>query len=331
MKKSVFLSFFLILYFLATPLSGYAEEFEIKHADNLEADKQQISIKGNILIKYKDALIEAPEGKVETDEDGKPTTAIFTGRAKIKLKDRKIEADKIKIVLTDQSIKAEGNVISELKDKKSNPITIASDSQDLYWNGEDANANGNIRTTYGDTIISSDTAKVVYKNKKPYQAFFTGEKRKANLEQPNNLISAKQFIFDINTQDIKAESDVKGIIWPHKEKTKEEQQPINITSDELFINQADSTITAKSAPPRLINLSYEGTIGRSNEGVLLREKSTGKPKKLIFKGNADVKQEDKQLTSEEIVFNIEEKKLFSNTKDNTRPKTTFFKKAVSKQ
>lgn len=307
-------------------LSIKAEEFEIKHADSLEADKGSINVMGNILIKYKDATIEAPEGFLETNEEGKPYQATFTGRAKIKLKDRKIEGDKITVNITDQVVRAYGNTLSELRDKKNIPITIASEFQELFWNGEDANANGNLRATYMDTVISSDEAKIIYKNKKPFQAIFTGNKQEANLEQPNNITSAQRFIFDINTQNLEAQKDVKSIIWPDNKKSKEEQPPVHLTANELFIDQASSTITAKANEEKQVMLNYETTIGESNEGILYRDKATGKPQQIVFKGQAKVSQEDKNLASEEIVFNVETKKLTSNTIDNKRPKTTFFKK-----
>ena len=49
----------LLILFPLTILTGNAaqEEFEIKHADSLEASKAQINVQGNILIKYKDAII----------------------------------------------------------------------------------------------------------------------------------------------------------------------------------------------------------------------------------------------------------------------------------
>ena len=59
-----------------------SEFFKYKRSKS-EAEKQQILIKGNILIKYKDALIEAPEGQVENDENGKPVTELMRRKVKI--------------------------------------------------------------------------------------------------------------------------------------------------------------------------------------------------------------------------------------------------------
>ncbi len=319
--------FFLLLLLNSLLIPVKAEQFEIKHADNLEADKEKITINGNILIKYKDASIEAPNGIVETNSEGKPDKATFTGRVKISLKDRKLEADTVDVILSEEVMRANGNVISELKDKKGIPITIASDFQELYWSGQDANANGNLRTTYMDTVISSDSAVIIYKDKKPYQAIFNGKERRANLEDPNSITSAKQFVFEISSQNLKAVGNVKSVIWPEKDKSRDQQKPMYLDADELYVDQITNTITANGSIDNQIMLDYETTKGESNEGVLLRDKNTGKPKKLIFKGNANVAQEDKKLSSEEIVLNIETKKLISNTKDNKRPKTTFFKKS----
>ena len=325
MKK--YFLFSLILLFPLTVLASEtaSEEFEIKHADSLETDEAQINIQGNISIKYKDAIIEAPDGKIKTDSEGKPDKALFYNRAKIKLKDRNIEADKITVSIHDQTIYAEGNTTSELKDKNNNSITIASDYQELHWNGENASAKGNIKTVYQDTKVTSDEAKIIYKNKKPYQAIFTGNTKPAYLEQQNHETYAKEFIFDINTDDIYAKREVKSIIWPYKAKPKNEQNPISLNADELFIDHSSGEVTAKSETNR-VKITYEDTKGDSNEALLLRDDQNEKPEKIIFKGNAKVSQADKELSSEEVVFNFNDKKLTSNTITNVRPKTLIFKK-----
>ena len=303
-----------------------AEDFQIKHADSLEADKEQIFIKGNVLINYKDAILEAPLGSIESDSNGEPSKAIFTGRAKLKLKDRKIEADKITISINNKTIYAEGNTISQLKDKKNNFIIINSDFQELYWNGEDANAMGNMKTSYIDTMVNSDEAKIIYKNKKPNQAvFYSNNNESANLVQPTNITSAKEFIFDINTRDFEAIGNVISTIWPDKTKPAAEQDPILLNTDNLFIDNASGIITAKSKHNNKVKLSYQETKGESLETYLHRNKATGKPEKIIFKGNANVTQNDKELSSEEVIFNFADKKLTSNTQTNIRPKTVIFK------
>ena len=101
----------LSLIFYPSCYYSLAQELEIKHADSLEADKEEIIIKGNIIINHRDATIEAPEGKIETNSEGKPSKAIFSGRAKLKLKDRSLEADKITVSIADETIQAEGNTI----------------------------------------------------------------------------------------------------------------------------------------------------------------------------------------------------------------------------
>ena len=323
--KKLFL-IFLILFSL-TLLKGITatEEFEIKHADSLEADEAQINVQGNILIKYKDALIEAPDGKINTNQEGKPDNALFYHRAKIKLKDRNIEADKITVSLQDETIYAEGNTYSELKDKDNNIITTTSDYQELHWNGENASARGNIKTAYQDTKITSDEGKIIYKNKKPYQAVFTGNKKLAYMEQENHKTFGKEFIFDINTNDVYAKREVTSTVWPYKTKPKNEQNPISLITDELFIEHKTGEVHAKGTVNR-VKITYEDTKGESNEALLLRNNKNTKPEKIIFKGNANVSQTDKELSSEEVTFNFNDKKLTSNTITNIRPKTLIFKK-----
>lgn len=303
------------------------ENFEIRHADSLLADKQQINIMGNIVINYKDAVIEAPEGNVETNSEGKPEKAIFIGRAKLKLKDRKIEADKITVSILNKVIYAEGNTTSELNDKKNIPIIIMSDYQELLWSGENANAKGNLKASYEDTKIKSDEAKIIYKNKRPKEAIFESNTQETTFEQPTSITYAKEIGFDINTHNIHAVGSVKSTIWTDEKKPKSEQDAIYLNGEDVLLEQDTGTITAKSdATTNKVTIGYQETKGESNEGFLLRDKDTKKPEKIIFKGNANVSQSDKQLTSEEIVFNFKDKRLTSNTKTNIRPKTLIFKK-----
>ncbi len=302
-----------------------AEEIEIKHADNLEASKKEILISGDVRIEYKDAKIEAPQGTIITDENGEQDKAIFSGRAKLKLNDRKLEADKITVSIKTKTIYAEGNTISELKDKKNKVIIISCDYQELHWSGENAKAYGNLTTIYEDTKVISDEAVIIYKNKKPEQAIFTSTDNLAHLEQPSNITNAKEFIFDIKTGNIEAFNNVNSTIWPDLEKKHSEQDPVNLFAEEVYIDNKTGTVIAKSNKGK-VNVIYQTTNGESNEATMLRNKASNKPEKIVFKGNANVTQEDKQLTSEEVVFSFDDKKLTSNTKTNIRPKTTIFKK-----
>lgn len=302
-----------------------AEEIEINHADFLEANKQQILIRGNVKIKYKGAIIEAPEGTITTNDKGEQDKAVFIGRTKLKLNDRRLEADKITVLIKDKTIYAEGNTISQLKDKKNNLITIACDYQELHWSGEDAKVRGNIKTIYQDTKVNSDEGIIIYKNKKPEQAIFSSNEGLAHLEQPSNTTKAKEFVFDIVTHNVEAFNNVTSLIWTNTDKDRREQDPVHVTADEVYIDNSTGTVVAKSNKNK-VKLDYQETRGESNETTMLRNKETGNPEKIIFKGNANVNQEDKQLTSEEIVFNFSDKKLISNTTTNIRPKTVIFKK-----
>ncbi|MBI2995291.1 MAG: hypothetical protein HYY52_01085 [Candidatus Melainabacteria bacterium] len=303
----------------------YAEDFQVKHADSLEADKENIYIKGNILVNYKDATLEAPEGKVENNTNGEVDKAIFTGRAKINLKDRKIEADKITILIKEQIIIAEGKTISQLKDKKNEILTITSDYQEIKWTGENANAKGNLQTSYKETKVTCDEAQVIYKNNKPIQALFWGKGKQGFLEQSTSKTKANKFIFDINSQNVEATGNVLSTVWPDKKKPIKEQEPVLLKTDYLYIDQGSGTITAASNYNNKVSITYEDTNGESTEAFLLRDKINNKPEKIIFKGDASVSQKDKQLSSEEVVFNFKSKKLSSNTTTNKRPKTIIFK------
>ncbi len=305
--------------------SSKAEEIRIKHADNLETSKKEIFISGNVKIEYKDAKIEAPQGTIITDENGEQDKAIFSGRAKLKLNDRKIEADKITVSIKTKTIYAEGNTISELKDKKNKSIIISCDFQELHWSGENAKAHGNLTTIYEDTKVISDEVVIIYKNKRPEQALFTSNDKLAHLEQTSNTTNAKEFIFDIKTGNVEAFNSVNSTIWTDSDKTHSEQDPVNLFAEEVYIDNNTGTVAAKSNKSK-VNIIYQTTNGKSNEATMLRNKKTNKPEKIIFKGNADVIQEDKQLTSEEVVFNFNDQQLTSNTKTNIRPKTTIFKR-----
>lgn len=301
-----------------------AQSLEIEHADLLQADKQQILIKGNILVKYKGAIIEAPEGNIITNDEGKYDKAIFLGRAKLKLQDRKIEADKIIVSIKDRIIYAEGNTLSELSDKDNNLIITSCNYQELKWDGGNALAKGNLKTKYKDTAITSDEAKIIYKDNRPKQVIFTSKQSFANLTQPTSITSAKEFIIDINTHNVWAFGDVKSTIWTNQKISKQEQDSVYLNTENLYIDKSTGTIIAK-AELNKVKISYQDTKGESKEATLLREKTHGNPERIIFKGSANVIQENKQISSEEVIFNFNDKKLTSNTKTNIRPKTIIYK------
>ncbi|GEM_PF-3292097 len=326
MKKISLISGAICLITTAMPLPLFAEEIQIKHADILEADKEQILIKGNIIINFKDAVIEAPEGQITTNEKGEQETARFTGRSKIKLKDRYIEADKITVRINEKIIYAEGKTISELRDKNNEPIKIECDYQELSWEGENANAKGNLRTKYQETNIKADSVKIIYKNKKPNEAIFTSNKNSAKLEQPSNITTANEFVFNIPTHNVLAHGDVMSTVWPNTNEERETQEPIFLTSDNLYIDNSTGKVTAKSDKTK-VKLSYTDTNGESLEAYLIRDKNNGNPEKIVFKGNANVKQQDKELISEEVVFSFNDKKLTSTSSTNARPKTIIYKKS----
>ncbi len=173
--------------------------------------------------------------------------------------------------------------------------------------------------------LSDFIALIIYKNKKPSQAVFTSNTKLAHLEQPTNISSAREFIYDISSNDLTALRDVNSTIWPDQKLSRDKQDPVYLLTDNLFIDNESGTITAKSQGKK-VNLTYQNTKGQSLEAVLLKEKKTGIPDKIIFRGSADVNQDDKEISSEEVVFNFKDKKLTSNTKTNVRPKTVIFKK-----
>ena len=315
---------FILIFILTVQTAQAANKFEIKHADSLEVDDNKIRIEGNVIIQYKESNVEAKTAQVETDSEGQPQKAVFFNNAKIKLKDRTLFADKLTLDLNEKIIYAEGNTKSELQDKKNIPIVIYSDFQEVSWIGEGAYAEGNIKSTYQETKVSSDKAKIIYKNKKPYQAIFYSTSKKSELIQPTSRTISDEFIFDVNNQNIQAVGNVQSTIWPAKNKPTDKQNPVMFTAEELFIDHDSGIVTAESNKNK-VNVIYEDTNGDSNKAVLLRDKESGKPQKIIFTGSANVTQLDKKLSSEEVVLNFNDKKLTSNTKTNIRPKTIIFK------
>lgn len=315
------------VFFTSSPsIASQKNNFEIKHADTLQTDQENIVVKGDVVVNYKDAVIEAPEAIIETIEKGKPYKAIFTNGS-IRLKDRNLKANKITILIEKRLILAKENVMSELKDKKNNSLIINSDYQELYWSGEDASANGNLKTIYNDTQVTADELKVIYKNKRPTHAIFFGTKKPVHLEQPTNITFAKEITFEINSENFEAKDQVETTIWPDKNLPRTKQDPIIVKSDELYIDNETGTVKARAQEnTNKVQLNYQEISGESQEALLVKENKNGKPEKIIFKGNANVSQLDKELRAEEIVFDLNDKKLTSDATANKRPKTTFFKK-----
>lgn len=300
------------------------QRFELKHADSLEASKEYINVSGDIVINYNNSTIEATKGKIETNEKGEPTSATFYNGATLKLNDRSLNADQITVSITNKTIYASGNTVSKLKDKEGNFITITSDYQELEWGGENAKAKGNLKTVYNDTTVNSDEALILYKDNKPNEAIFYGINNLATIEQPNNITNAKSITFNLKYKDIHASGEVTTTIWPDDAKQRTEQDPVLLKTEELYIDNESGKITAIDNKEK-IKLTYQETQGKSIKALLIKNKESKKPEKIIFLGSAEVSQPDKQLTSEEVIFNFQDKKLISNTITNIRPKTVIYK------
>lgn len=309
---------------IATCTPAYANEFELKHADSLEASKEEYQISGDILINYDGATIQAPYGTVQTSQEGSPKRAIFTGRVQIKMDDRTLAADKVTILIDKQTIFAEGNTISNLVDKEGKEITISSDYQELHWSGENAKAKGNLKTTYEDTEVTSDEALILYKNKKPNEAIFYGTNSKVKIEQPNHHTTANSITFNLENRNIHASGDVDNVSWVDDTKSKTEQDPVILNTEDLTIKNKEGKIIA-NGPNKKVKLVYQDTTGESLRALLFKNQETKKPEKIIFEGKAKVSQSDKELISEQVIFNFEDKKLTSNTVVNKRPKTLIYK------
>ena len=301
-----------------------SKEFEIEHADTLEINENEIKIAGNVLIKFQDTIIEAPEAKIITNQNGNINKAVFLNRAKLSSQNKVIESDEIIVLFNTETIYAIGNSVSTINDKDNNPITIHADYQTLNWQGEGAYASGHINTLYVDTKITSDEAKIIYDQRKPSYAIFSGFQEQANLEQPNHKTKANRFIFDLNSKDINADGNVISTIWPYKSQSRTEQNPIFVNADKLLIEEETGEIKAEGTLNK-VKLTYEDTKGESKKALLVKNQESKVPEKIIFNGNANVSQTDKELSSEEVIFNFNNKKLTSNTISDVRPKTLIFK------
>lgn len=309
-----------------TSLPSYCMEkdkFELKHADTFEASEDKMTISGNLVIQYNDSLIEAPKGIIKNNTESQPSEAIFQGGVRLKDKDKTLDAKDITISLQSKAIYAYGNVVSKVKDKDGNLITISSDYQELHWDGTNSNAKGEVKTTYKDTTVKANEALFIYKEKKPEEAIFYGINDLASVSQPNNLTSAKSITFYLKNQNIHASGNVSTTIWPDDNKPNSEEDPVVLKTEELYIENEEGKVTAINHNDK-VKLTYNETKGESTKVLLIREKSK-KPDKIIFIGNAVVSQPDKELISEEVVFNFKDKKLTSNTKTNIRPKTVIYK------
>ena len=304
-------------------LPSYAEGFEVKHADSLEVIENVINIKGDVVILYKNISIKAPSGTIVTSAKGDPETASFQGRVIVEMKDKKLDADTVTIAIKNKKIIAEGNTVSEIKDKNGEVIRTVADTQNFDEGGEGTKGSGNVITTYKDVTVTADEFIVVYKDKNPNEAIYYGINKHACLKEPATTTYAKSITFDINTKTIHASGEVASTIMPDKKDEQEKQDPVHVLADDVFI-QENKEVIAKGSSKK-VKLTYQDTIGESLIAYLYNNKETGKPEQAVFHGSADVTQVDKRLISEEVIFNFANKTLISNTATNIRPKTIIYK------
>lgn len=209
-------------------------------AQEQEFSGEQVIARGNVRVKFKDTIINAPLATLYKSPEGKPQKAVFTGHPYLQQDKSKIDADVLTFDMNTQHIVAEGRSHSEVEsearaeesnDKAGNKklamssatsgssvekIITDADKQEYDQATGKFDASGHVKVKHGDVVVIADKLQLLYgENKKPETCLFTGH---VVATQNQNSTAADNIAYSLVTKRIQATGNVRSKVIQDKDK-----------------------------------------------------------------------------------------------------------------
>jgi lipopolysaccharide export system protein LptA len=219
MAKTRFLSWLVAACWLISQHTGLAVVSTLPSNDiNIQADQQifdantsRTTFKGKVNVRYRDMRINGTQAVVDMSPSGQPQVANFLNRPKAKKispsgREDILDADIIRIYLTNNAVRAEGNVISYVTSVASDPFTIRSDVQQYDGGTKSVAAVGGVTVNYQDTVANSRKALLQTgpDGKAEKITFLEG----ARIRKPDGDVNAEKITLTIANNNMVAEKNV---------------------------------------------------------------------------------------------------------------------------
>ncbi len=311
-----------IVYLLCLPIIAIMGENIIANASNvlIEADKQDydskknlMTFEGNVKVDYENITVKSPKAFIRTSKDGKPEQATFMPNAtaikdKGKLKSQ-VQAEVIKLSLLEKRIRAIGSTKSVVFENKIPLVSIKARDQIFDTTTNMIIASGDVKIDYSDIRTESEYAQVtIDKDGNPRQVTL---KAKAKLFQDRNVISAKSFIYNVQSEELIAQGAV------HTQRTLEDNTNVSVWADTQDYDKAANTLMASGN----VKIDYKDYTATGPKAMFLPEKDKTNPNRIIFIGRAKINESDRMVEADKIEITIEPKSFKAEGNVKTKIKS----------
>ena len=278
---------------------------------NIQADQQifdaatsRTTFKGKVNVRYKDMRINGSQAVVDMSPTGEPQVANFLNRPKAKKitpggKEDVLDADIIRIYLTSNAMRAEGNVISYVTSVAADPFTIRSDVQQYDSNTKNVAASGGVVVNYQKTVANS-----------PHALLTTGPDGKADkitflggarLRNADGDVNAEKITLTVANNNMVAE---KNVVTNSLVKSEDgSPSKVRILSDFQQYDKASGTMLASGNAI----IYYQNYVARGPKATFKLKNS--QVDKITFTGRASITEDARTVTADTIVITMKPKRF----------------------
>ncbi len=294
----------------------------IANASNvlIEADKQDydskkklMTFEGNVKVDYENITVKSPKAFIKTSADGKPEQATFMPNA-VATKDKgrlqsQVQAEVIKLSLLEKRIRAIGSSKSVVFENKMPLVSIKARDQIFDTKTNMIIASGAVKIDYSDIRTESEYAQVtIDKEGSPKQVML---KANAKLFQDRNVISAKSFIYNVQSEELIAEGEV------YTQRTLEDNTKVSVWANTQDYNKASNTLMASGN----VKINYRDYTATGPKAMFLPEEGQTTPNKIVFIGRAKINESDRMVEADKIEITIEPKSFKAEGNVKTKIKS----------
>ena len=266
--------------------------------------KKLITLTDNVDVRIDDVKVISPKAYLNITPKGKPDTATFTdGAHAIQItKDSKNEtkANILKLSLITKEVEASGNVESRMAKLGKPTVTIKSDYQSFNTNTNLMEAKNNVIMTYDDIKTNSDSAKIWVSKKGGLEFLKLIGNAKVTHEQIE--ITGNEVNLDAKKEIMTAVGSAYTIV------NVDEVTTVKIWGQNQQYDNKTNTAMASGST----KIIYEDYVATGPKAVMLADKKTRKPNKIIFSGRSKIVEGEKSIEADSIVITMNPKNFVAD-------------------
>ena len=279
------------------------------------------SFEGNVLITMNQTQIQSDHADFHMDNKGEADQAVFNTRTVMVRKNpdmqQTIQADKVSMGLKNDSVDAQGKVVTQMtgsnatKDTKKSDVFIQSDHQVFDQEKHVMSAVGNVLVKKDDMTATSPEA-LVFTNPSGTAdkvVFLKG----AHITQGEEDVSAETVTVKIDSGDFYAEKNVKSVVTSKDSAGK--PTTIKVTSNFLELDNKTGTLITNGNTV----VDFEDYVARGPKAVVYKENNA--LDRIYLTGRAQIEDAERKVTGNTVTIKINPKEFNAEGDVNTFIKT----------